>query len=163
MVTSETLANLELFKGLPDEALRSIVAFCQEASFTEGTIIFAMGRPADRIYLLLEGTVRMAIFSTPLPEPVTITVLRTSGQVFGWSAVIGSGHYSSAAQAVTNVRTFAIEGQALMDYLTDNPTVGFVVMMRVARVVSQRLGAMRKLFLETVIDYEKPVDATAEN
>jgi hypothetical protein len=91
MVTSEMLAKLELFEGLPEEALRSIAAFCDQASF----------------------------------EPQR-TIL-------------------------------------LMQYLTQNPAVGFVVMQRVAQVMSQRLGAMRKLLIETIIDCDRPASALAEN
>jgi len=163
MVTAETLAHFEVFEGLPDNALQAIVPLCREVSFASGTKIFTMGHLADRIYLLLEGTVRLTIHATALPEPMTITVINTPDRVLGWSAIIGSGHYSSTALAVTDVRAIAIDGHALMDFLNQNPCDGYVVMMRVAQVISQRLGAMRKLLLETVIDYEKPATATAEN
>jgi hypothetical protein len=36
--------------------------------------------------------------------------------------------------------------------LTQNPTVGFVVMQRLAQVISHRLSAIRKLLLETIRD-----------
>jgi len=163
MITSETLTRLELFEGLPEENLCFIATLCHEVTFPEKAIIFTLGLPAERIYLLLEGTVRLTVSATPLSEPVTITVLNTPGQVLGWSAVISSGHYSSTAVAVTPVRAIAIEGQALMNYLVQDPCAGFEVMRRVAQVVSQRLGAMRKLLLETIVDYEKPAQATAEN
>jgi CRP/FNR family cyclic AMP-dependent transcriptional regulator len=163
MVTSEMLAKLELFEGLPEETLRSIAAFCVQASFEPRETIFAMGQPADRTYLLLEGKVQLALHATALPKPATVTYLETTGQTFGWSAVIGSGYYTSAAQAVTPVRAIVFRGRELMQYLTQNPAVGFVVMQRVAQVMSQRLGAMRKLLLETIIDCDRPADASAEN
>jgi CRP-like cAMP-binding protein len=163
VIDNATLAKLELFEGQPQEVLQAIGALCHESAFDKGTFIFAMGQPANRIYLLLEGTVRLSISATALPEPVTITLLQTPGQAFGWSAIIGSGHYTTAAQATTDVRVITLDGQALMNYLIENPCTGFEVVRRVAQVMSQRLGAMRKLLLETVIDYEKPAQATAEN
>jgi len=163
MVNAETLAHFELFEGLPDEALRAIVPLCREASLASGAKIFTMGHAADRIYLLLEGTVRLTIHATALPEPVTITVINTPGRVMGWSAIIGSGHYTTTAFAVSDVRVLTIDGHALVDYLNQNPCDGYVVMQRVAQIIGQRLAAMRKLLLETVIDYEKPEQATAEN
>jgi len=163
MVSNAILAKLELFNGLPEETLQAVASLCQETAFDKDTSIFAMGQPASRIYMLFEGTVRLSISATALPGPVTITVLQTPGQTFGWSAVIGSGHYTTTARAVTSVRAIAIDGEALMNYLIENPCTGFEVMRRVAQVISQRLGAMRKLLLETVIDYEKPAQATAEN
>ena len=64
MVTSEMLAKLELFEGLPEETLRSIAAFCDQVSFESHTTIFAMGQPADCTYLLLEGKVQLALHAT---------------------------------------------------------------------------------------------------
>ncbi len=163
MVTSVMLAKLELFEGLPEETLRSIAAFCDQVSFEPHRTIFVMGQPADRTFLLLEGKVELALHATALPTPTTVTYLETAGQTFGWSAVVGSGHYTSAAQAVTPVRAIVFQGRELMQYLAQNPATGFVVMQRVAQVMSQRLGAMRKLLLETIIDCDRPPDALAEN
>jgi hypothetical protein len=50
-----------------------------------------------------------------------------------------------------------------MDFLAANPETGFLVMRRIAAVISRRLGTMRKLLLETIIDYERPASATPEN
>ena len=163
MLNAETLAHFELFEGVPDEALRAIVPLCHEASFASGAKVFSQGQLADRIYVLLDGTVRLTIHATALREPMTTTVLNTPGRVLGWSAIIGSGHYTTTAFAVNDVRVLTIDGHALVDYLNRNPCDGYVVMQRVAQIIGQRLAAMRKLLLETVIDYEKPEQATAEN
>lgn len=152
MLTNETLANFDLFQGLPDDVLRSIADLCREVAFAAGTIIFAEGRPADRIYLLLEGTVGLSVSPTSLPAPMTISLLKSPGQAFGWSAVVGSGYYTATAEAKNDVRAIAIDGRALVDYLGGHPCEGFVVMRRMAEVVSHRLGTIRTLLLETVCD-----------
>jgi hypothetical protein len=36
-------------------------------------------------------------------------------------------------------------------------------MKRLAHVISRRLGAMRRLLLETIIDYERQTSSTDEN
>jgi hypothetical protein len=64
---------------------------------------------------------------------------------------------------MTEVTALAIDGDRLMDFLADNPETGFLVMRRIAAVISRRLGTMRKLLLETIIDYERPASATPEN
>ena len=150
MVTHETLARMELFEGLPDEVLTCIAELSREESYPRGTTIFAAGRLADRMYLLLEGTVSLWVQPTSLPEPMTVVVLRSPGQTFGWSAVVGSGYYTAGAQATSDARAISIDGLALVDCLEQHPCEGFVVMRRVAQVVSQRLGSVRTLLLETV-------------
>lgn len=152
MVTSEALTRMELFEDLPEGVLNCLTDLCSAEAFCEGTIIFAAGRRADRIYLLDEGTVDLLVYPTSLPEPMTIARLKTPGQTFGWSAVVGSGYYTASAQATTDVRAIALEGRALVECLEDNPCEGFIVLRRIAQVVSNRLATIRTLLLETVCD-----------
>jgi CRP-like cAMP-binding protein len=83
---------------------------------------------------------------------MTIALLKSRGLLFGWSAVVGAGYYTATAEAETDVRAIAVDGLALMDYLEKNPVIGFPILKRVTRVVSQRLRIVRTLLLETVCD-----------
>jgi CRP-like cAMP-binding protein len=149
---TDALAELELFKGLPNTVLEPISDLCREGAFAAGSVIFAEGRRASHMYVLLEGKVALTVSPTSLPEPMTISLLKNSGQPFGWSAVVGSGYYTASAHAETAVRAIAIDGPALVGHLEGHPCEGFVVMRRVAQVVSYRLGTIRTLLLETVCD-----------
>ena len=152
MITAETLERMELFAGIPESVLSCVADMCKEESFPARAILFATGRPADRIYLLLEGTVSLKVFPTSLPEPLTIARLRGAGQAFGWSAVVGTGYYTASAEATTDVRVISLPGKALLECLSDNPCEGFEVMRRIADVVSHRLTTVRTLLLETICD-----------
>lgn len=163
MVPKETLAKLSLFEGLPEGALKAIGAISRELSFAADTVIFSPEKSAEHLYVLLEGSVRLTVFVSPLSGPVTVTVLGTPGQTFGFSSVVGSGHHNSSAESGTNVRIIAVKGRELMEYLAKEPEVGFVLMKRVARIISNRLAALRRLLVETIIDYERPSSATADN
>lgn len=163
MVDKEILARLELFEGLSVESLQAITALCRELSFAPGAVIFSPERSSDLAFLLLEGSVRLTVHASSLPEPVSIVVLETPGQAFGFSTVVGQGHHNSSAEAVTSVRAVAIDGLPFLAYLEKNPEVGFIVMRRVARALSRRLAVMRRLLLEMIIDYERPKSTTPEN
>jgi CRP-like cAMP-binding protein len=163
MVEIKTLAGLELFEGLPEEALLAIAAMSKELRFAPGTIIFSPELSSEWIFLLVEGSVRLTVFASALPEPLTIAVLTAPGQAFGFSSVVGQGHHNSSAEAVTAVRAIAIDGPPFLKYLEKEPAVGFAVMRRVARVISRRLAATRRLLLETIVDYERQATTTPEN
>ena len=163
MVDKKTLAGLELFEGLPDKALEAVAAMSEDRSYPSGRIIFSPERSSEWIFLLLEGSVRLTVHASSLPEPVTVAVLETPGQAFGFSSVVGQGHHNSSADAVSRVRAVAIEGPPFLAYLESDPVVGFTVMRRVARVISRRLAGLRRLLLETVIDYERPKSTMPEN
>lgn len=163
MIDKEKLAGLELFKGLPERALEAVAALSEDRSYAPGAIIFSPEQSSEWIFLLLEGSVRLTVHASPLPEPVAVAVLETPGQAFGFSSVVGQGHHNSSAEAVTHVKAVAIEGPPFLAYLESDPVVGFAVMRRVARVISRRLAGLRRLLLETVIDYERPKSTTPEN
>ncbi|MCP4543506.1 MAG: Crp/Fnr family transcriptional regulator [Chloroflexi bacterium] len=152
MITIQTLSKTDMLEGLPDNALAAIANLCHEKSFSSETIIFAEGHPVNYIYLLQEGTILLFVSPTSRPTSLTISLLKSPGQAFGWSAVIGSGYYTAAAQAMSDVRAIALDGQALVAYLEQNSVVGYQVMKRVAHVISYRLSTMRTLVMETVCD-----------
>jgi CRP-like cAMP-binding protein len=163
MIAKEILAGLELFEGLPDDAQGAISAFSKELAFAAKTTIFSPEQSSKQIFLLLRGSVRLTIFASSLSEPVTIAVLKTPGQAFGFSSIIGQGYYNSSAEALTDVRVISVEGRSLMDYLEKEPAVGYIVMKRLAHVISRRLGVVRRVLLETIIDYERQTSSTDEN
>jgi CRP/FNR family cyclic AMP-dependent transcriptional regulator len=163
MVDKKTLAALELFEGLPDRALEAVAAMAEEKRYAPGGIIFSPQLSSDWAFLLLAGSVRLTVHASSLPEPVTVAVLETPGQAFGFSTVIGQQHHNSSAEAVTDVRAVAIHGPKFLEYLERDHEVGFVVMRRVAKALSRRLATLRRVLLATVVDYETPAGSIPEN
>ena len=163
MVSHEILAGMELFRDLPAEGLGAIAAMCRESSFPAKTVFFALDRPADNLYLLLEGRVGLTIEPVPTSPPLTISVLNAPGQLFGWSAIVGPANYTATAQAMTDVRALVLDGHALMNYLEAHPAVGVVVLKRLAQLISLRMSELRRLLTATIRDYEHPPEAQREN
>jgi CRP-like cAMP-binding protein len=150
MVAIQTLARMDLFEGLPDQALAAIAPLGQERSFAPGETIVSEGYPAEHIYLLQEGTAALFVSPSSQPARVNVSLLDLPGQTFGSSALVGSGYYTATVKAVTDVHAVAMDGLALLDYFEQNPAAGYGVMRRVAQLVSYRLATMRALALETV-------------
>ena len=163
MGSCETLADMELFRDLPAEGLAAIAALCREQAFPAKTVFFALDRPADNLYLLLEGSVGLTIEPMPTSPPLTISVLNARGQLFGWSAIVGPSNYTATAQAMTDVRALVLDGHALMNYLEQHPIVGVVVLKRLAQLISLRMSELRRLLTATIRDYEHPPEAQREN
>jgi CRP-like cAMP-binding protein len=163
VVDPKALSELELFVGLPDRALTAIAALAEKKRYAPGEVIFSPEQASEWAFLLLQGSVRLTVHASSLPEPVTLASLETPGQTFGFSTVVGQGHHNSSAEAVTAVEAVAINGPRLLEYLEKDPEVGFVVMRRVARAVSRRLATLRRQLLETIIDYERPSSTIPEN
>ncbi len=163
MIDKKTLGALELFEGLPDRALEAIGSIAEERRYAPGGIIFSPELSSDWAFLLLAGSVRLTVHATSLPQPMTVAVLETPGQAFGFSTVIGQQHHNSSAEAVTDVRAVAIHGPKFLAYLEKDREIGFVIMRRVAKALSRRLATLRRVLLDTVVDYETPASTIPEN
>ena len=66
--------------------------------------------------------------------------LTESGQVFGWSSLVESGLYTASGVCATDLKAVKIEREKLDKIFDRHPEVGFKVLKRLARVISQRLS-----------------------
>ena len=58
--------------------------------------------------------------------------------VFGWSAVLGSGTYTSSVTAIEDLDTYRIHGNELRKLCLNHPEAGKEILERIASVVSSR-------------------------
>jgi toluene monooxygenase system ferredoxin subunit len=98
--------------------------------------IFMQGRPATYMYVLSVG--RVTLRYKPYDGPkITLTQLR-SGDVFGWSAVVGNQTYTSEAVGITPVELLRVRGDRLRGLCIQYPTAGKSILEKLARAVSPR-------------------------
>lgn len=150
MVPKEIVSQVDLFEGLPESQLESIAELGQVLSFSQGNYIFEEGHKADRLYILLEGKVRIHVHLTSRPETITVAVVNQRNDPFGWSAIVAPYHYTASAICDEQSRTLAITGLDLLEVLKDDPVAGITVMRRVAEVISSRLRNSRTALLKTL-------------
>lgn len=100
------------------------------------SVIFEQGDPATYLYMILEGSAIIR-YKPYDGMPITLTRLR-SGDVFGWSAVIGRKRYTSSIISETQVESLRIRGETLWKLVDEHPEVGKTIIDRLARMVSPR-------------------------
>jgi CRP/FNR family transcriptional regulator, cyclic AMP receptor protein len=134
----ESLPYIPLFQDLDPAQIALLKPLFEEFACPADTVIFEQGTSAIYLYLLIKGEV--AIRYKPYDGPlITLTRLR-EGDVFGWSAVVGSPLYTSSIISETEIESIRIRGSHLLKLFNDSPETGKVVMDRLARVVSPRWG-----------------------
>jgi CRP-like cAMP-binding protein len=132
----DTLPCIPLFQNLDPVQIELLRPLFEQFSCSAGMLILEQGKPAIYLYLLVKGEV--AIHYKPYDGPViTLTRLR-EGDVFGWSAVVGSPCYTSSIVSETEVEAVRVRGNDLLKLLSESPETGRIVMDRLARVVSPR-------------------------
>jgi len=138
MALLDTLKSSKLFNGLSDELLEKVARLSQKRSYPRGATIISEGEKAQELYILEEGLVAIRI-QPATRESIMVSVLKEKGQIFGWSALVEPQKYSASAVCMEDSTVIAIKAADLLALLEQFPAAGFVVMRRLAAIVSSRL------------------------
>jgi CRP-like cAMP-binding protein len=132
----ETLPSIPLFHELEPAQIGLLKPLFEGYSCAPETVIFEQGSPAKYLYLLIKGEVSIRYKPYDGP-PITLTRLR-GGDVFGWSAVIGSPNYTSSIISETQIECVRIKDVDLRMLIRKYPETGKIIIDRLALVVSSR-------------------------
>ncbi len=148
-----------LFKELSSADLKIIAPLFHARTYTAGSVVIEQGEKAVCLYLINSGVVD--IFYKPYDgDALKLSSLQPGG-VFGWSAVLGNGVYSSSVVCVTACEVLMICGSSLRDLREAHPQTGTLVMDHLARSVSARWTSTQKqvksMIRKGVIDNISPL------
>ncbi len=132
----DTLPYIPLFQGFDALQISILKPLFEEFICAAGTVIFEQGDSAKYLYLLKNGDVAIRYKPYDGP-PLTLTRLH-AGDVFGWSAVVGSPKYTSSIVSETAIEAIRIQGKHLWTLVDEHPETGTAIINRLARIVSPR-------------------------
>jgi CRP-like cAMP-binding protein len=139
------LEGSELFRDVPKEAIISqIKAASRTETYSAGTVIFREDEPADQLWLLRSGRVRL-IFTEPsgwIHSEFHITYIEP-GQAFGWTTLSGQDKMMAQAVAVEDCEVLLIPISTLQALMNDDVEFGYHIMHRLLRVMGKRLRDTR--------------------
>lgn len=143
------LAKVTLFAGLTPAALELISKVATDESHALGTKIFQHGDPGDKLYIILEGKVRISRDVPGMGEEA-LAVLG-AGSVFGEMALLDDAPRSADARVHERCRLLALPKDAFEDLLFLHKDLAYEVLWSVVRMLTQRLrDANDKLTFLTV-------------
>ena len=135
-VMLETLNYIRLFQDLKPDQVVQLDPLFEQLNFAVNETLFAQGEPAKHLYVLLKGNA--VITYKPYDGPaITLTRLQP-GDVFGWSAVVGSAQYTSGSISVSHVEVARVLASDLWQFVRDHPETGEFLLNRIASSVSTR-------------------------
>lgn len=132
----ESILRSTFFKTLDQKQLEELVPLFEPFCVPASTIIFEQGEQASYLYLVVSGTVAIRYKPYDGP-PITLTHLH-SGDVVGWSAVVGNSVYTSSALATTEIEAVRVHRSELKEFHQKNPELGYIVLEKLAENVSPR-------------------------
>ena len=143
MIPCEILLSFPFFTNLNEAELKSLCIIADEVSFQRGEIIFTEGDPANALYLLLDGWVDIVVNTDTQGDRRGLVTTLTSGEIFGWSAVVAPHVYTASAVCASPVKAVKFKGTELLALFELDPRLCCAVIRRICQVVARRLQSTR--------------------
>jgi signal transduction histidine kinase len=138
------LRKLSFFKDLGAEDLGKVASLCREESFAAGDAVFTEGDPADKLYIIREGTVE--VWKDYAAAERDLLALHGPGHLFGEMALIDDLPRSATVIARGPVRALSIGRGDFHRIISENSSVALSVM----RSVSAMVRSSNESFVETL-------------
>lgn len=133
----QQLARVPFFDGLSREALAMLAEVTAEEQHGQGTRIFQYGDPGDKLFMILEGKVRISRQVSGMGEEA-LAVLG-AGQVFGEVALLDESPRSADAIAHERCRLLVIAKDDFDDLLFFHKDLAYEVLWASVRMLASRL------------------------
>lgn len=166
MLDKEALMNFSLFSDVPIDQLKAISDSCDRLEYESGQVIFSRDDQANNLNGVLDGEVELTltfqdkILKTEieyeesiiskievLEKPIVVDT-NGPGDIFGWSCLVNPKRMTSTARCTTQTNIFSIAAINLKAMFDQNPKLGYLMMGRLAEIISQRLQTRTEKLIE---------------
>lgn len=127
------LSKVDLFSELDQEEMAQVASVVQLRTLAKDTTIFNAGDPADAVYVVATGKVKIVVTSTDGRDFI-LTILG-AGQVFGEMALLESAPRSAAVITASQVEILTIHRRDFHSLLGSTPSIS----RKLLAILSRRL------------------------
>jgi CRP/FNR family cyclic AMP-dependent transcriptional regulator len=139
-ITVKSEDKVDLFKerGLSAAEMKLLATFSSEERFREGSMIFREGERGDKLYIVLNGRVRISKFIPGVGEEALAVLDR--GDFFGEMALVDDKVRSADAKAhESDATVLSIDRATLNEILSMDPNASLQFLNLLCRMISRRL------------------------
>jgi CRP-like cAMP-binding protein len=115
------LRKLHLFANLTRDELARLAPLVDVHDYRRGEFVFHMGEEAERLYLLVRGSIRISR-TTPAGDERLLELYKP-GDVFGWLYVSPSDRWTAAAEALSSTTVLVVGQGVFMRLVQASPTL----------------------------------------
>ncbi|MEJ5166943.1 MAG: cyclic nucleotide-binding domain-containing protein, partial [Thermoanaerobaculia bacterium] len=141
--------KMDLFheKGLSPAEIRLLATFSQEENYESDSIIFKEGEVGDKLFIILDGQVRISKFIPGIGEEALAILGR--GEFFGEMALIDGSPRSADARAHGKGATIlSIDKKTLGEILKMDPAASLQFLSLLTRMLTQRLKEINEKIIQ---------------
>jgi CRP-like cAMP-binding protein len=142
----DILRQVSLFASLTDDQIAAVVDRFRAETFDQDALIFLEGDPADRLWVVAAGQVKIVKHTSDGQENLLEVI--TPGEMFGGAGLLLAVHPATAV-AMTPTTTLSIEREPYLHLIRQYPDIA----LRIIYLLGERLQAamkMRALAVERV-------------
>ncbi|MBF2054548.1 MAG: cyclic nucleotide-binding domain-containing protein [Candidatus Sericytochromatia bacterium] len=142
----ESLQAVSLFQHFNPDQLAQVQSLGQHLSLPANTSVFEQGDPADCLYVILEGEVRV-LGKDPSGQEVELSTLGP-GDFFGELALVDGGTRSAAVRSLSPCAFFILNREGFIRVLTGSPELLSTVLADISSKVRSSNEKIYKEMLE---------------
>ena len=133
------LERTNFFHDLSVDQLEEISPFCTLLQLNDGDILIKEGDQENRdIYHLWSGAVEIVSNDTSIISN-EVVLSSEDNELIGEISWLTNGKRTATVRCKGDVEAVRIDGQALMEFLGKNTDIGFLIMRRIALIISGRM------------------------
>lgn len=148
MISYDDMKGIDFFKDFTEDELKAVQVICNEESYKAGAIIFNEVTPARYLYILKSGKVSLDI-KVASDKYISILTISNFAEPLGWSALVEPFRFSATARCVEDSTIILVDAMKLLELFKNDYRMGFLVMRRIASLISSRIRDTRLQLIHT--------------
>jgi CRP-like cAMP-binding protein len=142
----KALQTIEFTQDLSQAQIEHLTSISTYVTFSEGATIFREGDASDLVYLIETGEVELM---TQVPGHGQVSIINLGpGELLGWSSLFPPERKTAGAKTIAPTTVIAINATQLRELCQEDRDLGYLIMQRVAEIISNRLRSARSMLLD---------------
>lgn len=129
------LKQSDIFWGLNPNILGAVMSTGTRHAFGAGTFVYHRDDPADFIYILMQGEVRLRLGD----GGAEVFSIASLGEVFGWSSLIGRERHTLSAFCSRPSTILKMDQRRLTALIEADPDSSIIFYRQLSRALGDRL------------------------
>lgn len=129
---AETRRQLPLYERISPQAAQAVAARLDVQNLGRGRELFHLGDPANHLFIVTAGKVKLTRPSRQLPTRESLLWLLGPGDMFGELSLFDEGTRTTSAVTVTPATVASIEREVLLSLMDDHPDLTRAVLRQLA-------------------------------
>src|SRR3954447_18465358 len=147
-VDDDVVRQAPLFAALDDEASDALRSSMAQTEIPRGQVLFHEGDPGDRLYVIIEGKVKLGRASGAGRE--NLLAILGPGEMFGELSLFDPGPRNATATAVAESQLLGLGTEELHAWLNGRPDVALQLLAALARRLRRTNEALADLVFSDV-------------